>query len=131
MQGEAVGALAPLLSVPALLRGRPAIQFQDNTGGRSRLSCTATLRGPTWAAWSRVVNVFHLAQFALDARIWLEWVPSDANLADLPSRMLIDEMLAIVPGALFVPMVLPSQQEWQMPLASFAASMLGYLESCT
>ena len=50
-QGEAVGALAPLLSVPALLRGRPAIQFQDNTGGRSRLSCTATHRGPTWAAW--------------------------------------------------------------------------------
>ena len=34
----------------------------------------------------RLVNTFHLALAALHCRAWLEWVPSKANISDLPSR---------------------------------------------
>ena len=77
----------------------------------------------------RVVNAFHVAQFGLDARVWLEWVPSAANVADLPSRMRIHEMMAILPGAVYVPTVLPCLSEWLRPFASFADGMLAYLSS--
>ena len=68
-----------------------------------------------------------MAQFALRSRVWLEWVPSAANVADLPSRMRIEEMLAILPGAVYVPTVLPSRGQWQQPFAAFAAEMIAYL----
>merc|ERR1711920_284729 len=112
-QGEAVGALAPMLSVPAMFKGRAVLQFQDNTGALSALIHGYASR-PDMA---RVVNAFHVAQFGLEARVWFEWVPSAANIADLPSRLLLGRMLEIVPGAEYVPTVLPSLHEWLQPMA--------------
>ena len=34
----------------------------------------------------RLVNTFHLMLADLKSKVWLEWVPSKANVADLPSR---------------------------------------------
>ena len=124
-QGEAVGALAPMLSVPLLFKGRAVLQFQDNTGALSALIHGYASR-PDMA---RVVNAFHVAQFGLEARVWLEWVPSKANVADLPSRLLLGRMMELVPGAEYVPTVLPSMHEWLQPLAPFAGGMFSYLAS--
>lgn len=124
-QGEAVGALAALSSLPAAYRDRPVIQFQDNTWALSALIHGYASRPDM----GRVVNAFHVAQFALGARIWLEWVPSAANIADLPSRLRFDELLAILPNARRVPTVLPSREEWLLPFASFAGLMIASLSS--
>ena len=101
------------------------VQFQDNTQALSAL-----IHGyASKPDMGRVVNAFHLAQFGVRARVWLEWVPSAANVADLPSRLMLDEMMRSVPGAVYVPTVLPSLHEWLLPLSPFAGDMLFYLSS--
>ena len=71
-----------------------------------------------------------VAQFGLEARVWLEWVPSEANVAYLPSRLLLGRLMEVAPGAEFVPTVLPSLREWLQPLAPFAGGLFSYLASC-
>ena len=123
MQGEGVGALAPLLSLPSFFRGRSVVQFQDNTGALSALVHGYASKPDM----SRIVNAFHIAQFLLQARVWFEWIPSDANLADLPSRVEYDEYFRAVPGSIWVPTVLPSLADWLAPLPSLFAEMSRYL----
>ena len=123
MQGEGVGALAPLLSLPALFRGRSVVQFQDNTAALSALVHGYASKPDM----CRIVNAFHLAQFLLRARVWFEWVPSDANLADLPSRLEYGEFFRALPGSVWVPTVLPSCDEWSSSLLSMYSSMRRYL----
>ena len=65
-----------MLSLPQLFRGRSVIQFQDNTQALSALIHGYALKPDM----GRVVNAFHLAQFGVRARVWLEWVPSAANV---------------------------------------------------
>ena len=119
MQSEGIGALAPLLSLPALFRGRSVVQFQDNTGALSALVHGYASKPDM----TRLVNAYHLAQFLLRARVWFEWIPSEANLADLPSRLEYDEFFRILPGSVWVPTVLPSLQSWLAPLLSMFADM--------
>ena len=73
------------------------------------------------------INTFHLIVASLQAKVWLEWVPSKANVADLPSRddddALIDVLEAAGYGASFDEMDfdLPPLESWLAPLADFAA----------
>ena len=76
---------------------------------------------------SRIVNVFHIAQFLLRSRVWLEWVPSAANLGDLPSRLEYDAFFRILPGSHWTPTGLPSQQAWASPLLSIFHDLREYL----
>ena len=123
MQGEGVGALAPLLSLPELFRGRSVIQFQDNTAALSALVHGYASKPDM----SRIVNAYHLAQFLLGVRVWFEWVPSEANLADLPSRLEYDEFCRVLPGSAWVPTVLPSQGSWSASLLSMFDDMRRHL----
>ena len=123
MQGEGVGALAPLLSLPALFRGRSVVQFQDNTAALSALVHGYASKPDM----SRIVNVFHMAQFLLGVRVWFEWVPSEANLADLPSRLEYAEFFRCLPGSVWVPTVLPSQASWSSSLLSMFECMRRHL----
>ena len=124
-QGEAVGALAPLLSMPQVFKGRSVIQFQDNTWALSALIHGYASRPDM----GRVVNAFHVAHFTLRARIWLEWVPSAANIADLPSRFMIDALRARLPQVVYVPTILPGVEQWRGSLAAMASSMISYISS--
>ena len=123
MQGEGVGALAPLLSLPSLFRGRSVIQFQDNTAALSALVHGYASKPDM----SRIVNAYHLAQFLLGVRVWFEWVPSAANLADLPSRLEHEAFFRCVPDSIGVPTILPSLDEWSAPLLAMYAGMRRYL----
>ena len=49
---------------------------------------------------ARLVNTFHLLAAALRCQVWFEWVPSKANVSDLPSRGLMDELSAVLKEAL-------------------------------
>ena len=123
MQGEGVGALAPLLSLPALFRRRSIVQFQDNTAALSALVHGYASKPDM----CRIVNAFHMAQFLLRSRVWFEWVPSDANLADLPSRLEYAEFFRAMPGSVWVPTVLPSWQSWSSPLLAMYDDLRRYL----
>jgi len=65
-----------------LLRDREVIHFIDNTGALFGL-----MRGYARDVDSaRMVHTFHTIAAAMGSRVWLAYVASKANLADLPSR---------------------------------------------
>ena len=78
----------------------------------------------------RIINAFRLKQAALSMRIWFEWVPSEQNIADLPSRGKESELFQIfdavseeVSGGEWEcyewEMVLPNFSTWIAPLAEY------------
>ena len=97
---EALALAAPVFSCPDLLRDRSFIHFVDNTfalslfvhGYAHKHECAA------------IVNQYYLRLASLNACPYFEWVPSEANLADLPSResrspLHMEQFLSILPGA--------------------------------
>ena len=68
----------------------------------------------------RMVNSLHLLTYALRVDVWFEWVPSEANNSDLPSRA--DEIGAyelffkLFPSAVPGPSVLPPIATWSEAL---------------
>ena len=65
-----------------MLRDRRVLHFIDNTVALSKAVHGYT-REPDMAAAS---NALHVCDAALRVDAWFEWVPSDANISDLPSR---------------------------------------------
>ena len=79
---EALAAAAAYSSAPDQLRGRDVVHFIDNTGAMFGLSKGASRDYDT----SRMAHVFQVLAAALSCRVWFEYVPSGANISDLPSR---------------------------------------------
>ena len=115
-QGEGIGAVAPALSIPHVFRGRQVVQFNDNT-----VALSALINGyASKPDMARIVNVYHLTQFFLRSTVWLEWVPSKANIADLPSRLAYDDFFQILPRSRWVATVLPPVSVWFGPFRALA-----------
>ena len=82
MPFETVAPVVALLTRPAQFKGRHVILFVDNTGALFGLG-----KGDCHDVDSaRMVHVFHTLCAALGISVWLEYVPSGANISDLPSR---------------------------------------------
>ena len=79
---EALAAVCARLTFPDVLRGRRVLHFVDNTAALSKL-VHGYAREPDMAA---VTNSLHVCDAVLDVDAWFEWVPSHANISDLPSR---------------------------------------------
>ena len=90
-QLECLAAVAVYFSLPEL-RGRDVIHFIDNTGALSALAKGYT--GDIDSA--RLVHAFHMFNAAAQANVWFNFVPSGANISDLPSRGRVDEYLSII-----------------------------------
>ena len=87
---ELLYAVAPYTSLPKVLAGRRVIHFIDNTS-----ACSALVKGYARILTSgRIVNAFHATNVGLQADVYFEYVRSAANIADMPSRDAIGEMLA-------------------------------------
>ena len=82
-QLELLAAAAVYSSFPPdFFAGREVIHFIDNVGALSGL-----IRGVANAIDSlAIVRAFHMANMALRADVWFNYVASKANVADLPSR---------------------------------------------
>ena len=83
-QYEMLAAITPFLSIPAeWLRDRPVELWIDNSG-----AIGALLKGYSGKPdCARIVNMFHfVVARAGVASIWIDYVPSDSNPADIPSR---------------------------------------------
>ena len=122
---EMIGALALLTTFPDLIRNRRCFMYQDNS---TAFHCAITGRCNDAAV--RDVGVhFHLAAAALCAGLWVDWVSTNAQLADPPSR--VQEWRSNGgPGhkheAAFAklithtrPLVLPSEHTWHDHLTFF------------
>ena len=87
-QVELLGALAPYLSVPDLLRGKRVIHWIDNSS-----ALAALVKGYSGVPDSvRIVHAFHAFVSGMGSRLWMEYVPSAANVSDAPSRDDLDDI---------------------------------------
>ena len=72
-------------------RGRRSILFVDNDAARHAL-----IKGYTSSlASARLVASFWEGEAALASYCWVERVPSPSNIADGPSRLCFDEVVAL------------------------------------
>ena len=74
---------ATLASWPELFREREVILFVDNTQAVFNLASGSARAHDS----ARMVHIFHCMCAALGTRVWIEYVPSGANIADQPSRL--------------------------------------------
>ena len=82
-QAEAVAPVVAVLSDPDAFRDREVVHYIDNSGALFGLGKGASRDVPT----ARLVHVFHALAAALGMLVWFSYVPSKANVADLPSRL--------------------------------------------
>ena len=81
-QAELITALAAYWSFPELLSGRAVMHFIDNMTALSALVNGYASKSDCAA----MVNAFHERMLEMRCRVWAEWVPSEANIADWPTR---------------------------------------------
>ena len=84
-QFELAAAITPFLSLPAeWFKGRPVELWIDNSG-----AVGALIKGYSGIPdCARIVNTFHFAVAKLGATsLWIDYVPTDSNPADIPSRL--------------------------------------------
>ena len=117
-QLEIMFAVSPYLSVPEVLVGRDVLHFIDNTS-----ACAALIKGYSAACDSgRMVQAFHSFNVGLRANVYIEYVRSGANIADLPSRGKTKQMKRILSQMGFdmkyahaTKCVLPPVREYTLP----------------
>ena len=79
---ETLAPLVALLSRPEQFRDREVILFVDNTQAVYTLASGYARQHDA----ARLVHMFHCVCAAIGAQVWLEYVPTGANIADQPSR---------------------------------------------
>lgn len=82
--GELLGALSAIYTCAERLRGLRVIHFVDNQGALASLISGSSIARDLLA----IASVFQILVVAMGIRLWLEFVESDANVADGPSRLL-------------------------------------------
>ena len=79
---EAIAIAAARLTFPDILFGRRVLHFVDNTVALSK-AVHGYANEPDMAA---VTNSIHVCDAVLGVDAWFEWLPSNSNVSDLPSR---------------------------------------------
>ena len=79
---EMAAAVAARVTFPDVLAGRKVVHFVDNTTALSK-AVHGYANEPDMAS---ITNSLHMCDTMLGIDAWWEWVPSKANVADLPSR---------------------------------------------
>ena len=108
-----LAAIVPYYTYPDLFRGRKVHHWIDNTVALSAL-VHGYARRPDMA---KMINAFHLQAAGLGVGAYFEYVPSKANIADLPSRGSY-ELLERLGGAL-EEMEVPAVDTWAGPLGAW------------
>jgi hypothetical protein len=81
-QLEGLGMLAPYYTFPQRFAGRRVVHFADNT-----VALSALVHGYSASVdMADISNAYHLLAAGLRTAAYFDYVPSAANIADLPSR---------------------------------------------
>ena len=91
----------------AELRGREVIHFIDNAGSMACLIKDYSKDVDS----ARLVHSFWALSSALEIDVWFEFVYSDANIADWPSRGRL-EFAADLAAVQVEPLVIPPSDSW-------------------
>ena len=92
--------------MPEQFRERDVIHFIDNTG-----ALVGIAKGYSKDVDSaRLINVYHTIAAAILVNTWFEYVPSAANIADLPSRMDMELLMEMASTPFDI--VWPDPSEW-------------------
>lgn len=116
-QMEAMAVVAAFYSLasshPERLRGRRVNAFIDNTAALSALVHGYTGKEDL----AKISNAYHLQLASLRAAAYLEFVPSEANIADLPSRRKYELMRLL--GIQPLEFHMPRMSDWSSPLVEW------------
>ena len=112
-QCEMVAAISAYYTFHDRVRGREVNHWIDNT-----ISLSGLVHGYARKLdLARMVNAFHLQITGLRTHVWFEFVPSKANIADLPSRGEF-ALLTRMGGRPSV-LSIPPAADWQSPLETW------------
>jgi len=112
-----LAGLCGLLTLGQEERGRRVYFFCDNMA-----ACSSMITGYSSSkTMARVSALFHLFVAALDIDLWVEWVNTDANIADLSSRPLSGrgKLANILSPLVERPMIFISEEEFNDPALFF------------
>ena len=116
-QLELLGAVAVYYSAPELFRDRRVIHFIDNASALASI-----VKGYSSAADSaRIVHSFWALICGLAADAWFFFVPSEANVADWPSRGDLSYVEGVL-GSSWLDTKLPPIESWGSVLEALAAA---------
>ena len=119
-QLELLGALCVYTTWPDIFRDRQVIHFIDNTSALSAL-----IRGYSSLPDSaRIVYAYHSILFWLRASVWNEFVCSEANCGDAPTRLNKPEMvhlLQVTLKAKLLRLKMPLIDAWNAAFSHWAA----------
>jgi len=121
-QLECLAAEFFLETMPAdRLVGRSAMFWIDNLSAKYGLQKSYSKVEDS----GRIINAFKVKQAALRLRAWFEYIPSEQNIADLPSRGAFSRMMEVIDTVsgsewtLFsYSAVLPNFSTWDAPLSA-------------
>jgi hypothetical protein len=119
---EALAVLCAQLTFPEILKGRQVVAFIDNTPALSAIVHGYSNKEDLGV----ITNLYHLVVACNKVRVWHEWIPSKANIADIPSRPGHEDwgiLEALDIKEYPSPMVFPSTRAWTDYLE--VARMLG------
>lgn len=106
MQAELIAAISVYFSLPHYFRGMSVIHWIDNTGALSALINGAASKEDC----AMLVSILHAQMVGLRVLPYYAWIPTKANVADLPTR--IERRLFIPPWAIEMPFHLPPVEEF-------------------
>ena len=121
---EMLAAISVYSTYPSVIAGRRVLHFVDNT-----VALSALVHGYAGKVdLAKGVNVFYLQALGLRTSVYFDYVPSKANIADLPSRGAGAELAAELTGLRRLgslpwdPLIVPSVGSWTAPLTSWVRS---------
>ena len=118
---EALAVLQATLLFRHIIQHRDVLLFVDN-----QAVCSALVRGSSSSDdTAHIVALCHLMWASLDARVWIEWVPSDDNPSDGLSRDgLSDHWTQQQAWALSHAVCLPWQEHCATPLLEVLPALM-------
>ena len=126
-QLEICYAVTPYWTLGEKLKGRQVIHFIDNTS-----ACAALVKGYASCIDSGLlVNAFHAFNAGLRADVFFEYVRSAANIADLPSRLAMNELWKVLEenglakNAKELEMRMPDFDDWTGPVRALVEAGIG------
>lgn len=117
MQAELLAMVSAYYTVGRRLRGRAVLHWGDNTGA---VAAAAGGSGRFGGA-ALMVCMLHLALLRLRCLVYFDWVPSEANPADWPTRPEKEHFISR--SAARKPMQLPPRFLFRSVMAAEAVSL--------
>ena len=108
-QLELLAAIVAYYSMTPYLAEREVIHFIDNTAAVAGIAKGFSAKPDS----ARIIHAYHALNVRIGAQVYFEWVKSEANIADLPSRGQFDLLNEF--GSRVVSIVIPPISDWPLP----------------